>query len=149
MRAAILLTLFVAFGAGAREEPADDAAKDTAALKGKWEIVSSEFEGKDATAAYRGRTVIVIDGDKLYITDGFAKSNETSFKLDAKTKPRSIDIASAKEKENEKGKEMHGIYVLDKDSLKLCLSLEGERPKEFKTKAGDKTNLFVLKRQKP
>jgi hypothetical protein len=29
------------------------------------------------------------------------------------------------------------------------MSAGGERPKGFKTEAGDKTNLFVLKRRKP
>lgn len=117
MRAALLLTAFVASGPAAQEEAADKAAKDAAALKGKWEIVSSEFEGRLATAAYRPGTVIVIEGDQLYITDVFAKSDATRFKLDAKTKPRSIDIGG------DEGKAMKGIYSLDKDSLRLCLNL--------------------------
>jgi uncharacterized protein (TIGR03067 family) len=64
-------------------------------------------------------------------------------KLDATTEPKSIDLGAGGPKESK------GIYSLDKDTLKLCLNLEGKRPKDFKTKAGDKTNLFVLKRQKP
>lgn len=145
MKAAALLTLFVSLGAAAGQEPRAEAAKDAAALKGKWEVVSSEFEGKPATAAYRPGTVIVIEGDKLYFTDGFAKSESTKFKLDAKAKPRSIDIGE----DSVERKAAKGIYSLDGDSLKLCLSLAGQRPKEFKTASGDKTNLLVLKRQKP
>jgi uncharacterized protein (TIGR03067 family) len=143
MRTALLLAVFVALGPTAREEPADNAVKDAAALKGRWEIVSSEFEGRPATAAYRPGTVIVIEGEELYFTDGFAKSEATKFRLDARSKPRSIDIGG------DKGKAMKGIYTLDKNSLKLCLNLEGKRPEEFKTEAGDKNNLLVLKRQEP
>jgi uncharacterized protein (TIGR03067 family) len=141
MRTAALLTLLVSLGAAAGVEPKDETAEDAAALKGRWEVVSSEFEGKPATAAYRPGTVIVVEGDKLYFTDGFAESQPTTFKLDAKAKPRAIDVGE--------GKAAKGIYELDGDSLKLCLSLAAERPKEFKTAAGDKTNLLVLKRQKP
>jgi uncharacterized protein (TIGR03067 family) len=42
-----------------------------------------------------------------------------------------------------------GIYELNGDDLKVCLNLEGKaRPTEFKTKAGDKCLLLVLKRKK-
>jgi uncharacterized protein (TIGR03067 family) len=145
MRAATLITLFVALGATAWGAPQDETAKDTAALKGKWEVVSSELEGKPATTNYRPGTVIVIDGDELYFTDGFAKSQPTKFKIDAKAKPRSLDIGA----DEGNRKVLKGIYALDRDSLKLCLSLTAERPKEFKTAPGDKNTLLVLKRQKP
>ena len=124
-------------------------AEEAAALHGRWEVVSSEFEGKPASATYRPgtafATVIVIEGDELYFTDSFTKSKPSKFKIDAKVQPKSIDIGEDKEER----KASRGIYALDGDSLKLCLSGSGERPKEFKTTAGDKTNLFVLKRQKP
>ncbi|MDZ4686488.1 MAG: TIGR03067 domain-containing protein [Planctomycetaceae bacterium] len=145
MRSAALLTFFVSLLAAAQDVSKDKTNEDAATLKGRWEIVSSEFEGKPASAAYRAGTVIVFEGDKLYFTDGFAKSAPATFKLDEKAKPRSIDIGEDKS-DRKAGK---GIYSLDGDSLKLCLNLVGVRPKEFKTVAGDKTNLFVLKRQKP
>jgi uncharacterized protein (TIGR03067 family) len=142
MPTAALLAVVVSWGVAACDN--DQTAKDTAALKGKWEVVSAEFEGKPATTAYRPGTVIVIDGDELYFTDGFAKSKPTKFKIDAAAKPKAIDFG----KEQGERKALKGIYSLDGDTLKLCLNLTGERPKEFKTKAGDKTNLLVLKRQK-
>jgi uncharacterized protein (TIGR03067 family) len=145
MKTAGLLLLVIAASAAGRDDPKGQTAKDAEALKGKWEIVSSEFEGKPAGDAYKPGTLIVIEGDDLYFTDGFSQSSKAKFKLDATAKPKSIDVGVGKDKE----KPAKGIYSLDKDALKLCLSLEGERPKEFKTKAGDKTNLFVLKRQKP
>src|SRR5262245_39033208 len=62
-------------GAGRKNE----MDRDAVALQGRWEVVSSEFEGKPASAAYRPgtafATVIVIGGDELYFTDSFTKSN--------------------------------------------------------------------------
>lgn len=104
--------------------------------------MSSEFEGESATTVYRG-TLLVIEGDELYFTDGFAQSNPSRFRVDATSDPKSIDLGGG----DDPAGLTRGIYSLDEDSLKLCMSLEGERPKEFKTHAGDKTNLFVLKRQ--
>jgi uncharacterized protein (TIGR03067 family) len=124
----------------------DETARDTRALQGRWEIVSADFEGILGTVAYRRGTVIVVEADTLYFTDGFAKSQGSKFKLDAKAKPKSIDTR------NDKGMRktgITGIYELDGDTLKLCLNLAGKRPKEFKTSAGDQTNLMILKRQKP
>jgi uncharacterized protein (TIGR03067 family) len=72
--------------------PPPTPAGDTAALEGRWEVVSSEFEGQPATAAYRPGTVIVIEGGKFYFTDGSAKSGPTTVKLDAKAEPKSIDL---------------------------------------------------------
>jgi uncharacterized protein (TIGR03067 family) len=145
MRTVGLMLLVVVAPSVGQEKPQDQTAKDAEALKGKWEITSSEFEGQSAKDAYRPGTVIVIEGDELYFTDGFTKSPKAKFKLDTSTKPKSIDVGVGK---GEK-KAAKGIYSLDKDTLKLCLSLDGDRPKEFKTKAGDKANLFVLKCQKP
>jgi uncharacterized protein (TIGR03067 family) len=146
MRTAGLLLLILTASAAGQDKSTDQTAKDAEALKGKWEIVSAEYEGKQAKDAYKPGTVIVIVGDELYFTDGFAKSSKVKFKLDASTKPKSIDLGGGK---GEK-KSVKGIYALDKDMLKLCLSSsDGKRPKEFKTKAGDETNLFVLKRLKP
>lgn len=126
---------------------AEEFAKETSALQGRWEVVSAEFEGKPASAAYRPgtafATVIVINGDELYFSDSFTQSKPGKFRIDAKVQPKSIDLG-----EDTEGKTLRGIYSFDGDSLKLCTSGPGKRPKEFKTEPGDKTNLLVLKRQK-
>ena len=95
-------------------EKPDDRAKDLAALNGKWLIVSAEFEGMDSTPSPK-KTLIVIEKGKLHFTDGFVNSQPTKFKLNVRTKPRSIDL------EDGTGmKVQQGIYDLDKESLKLC-----------------------------
>jgi len=79
----------------------------------------------------------------MYFMDLLAKSAATKFTVDVSTKPKTIDIG------DDPKQSMVGIYMLDQDSLKLCLSIGGKRPTEFATKAGDKTNLLILKREKP
>ena len=112
MRTSALLTLCVYLGGCGTQESKDENAKDAAALKGKWAIVSSEFEGKPATAVYRKGTVIVFEDDKSYITNGFEKSDPTVFKLDANRKPKSIDLGEDKGER----KLVKGIYELDGES---------------------------------
>ena len=145
MKTAGFLFLVIAASAAGQDTAKDQNAKERLALKGKWEIVSAEFEGERAMDAYKPGTVIVIEGEELYFTDGFAKSEKTKFKIEASKKPKSIDVGGKKDGEEP----MKGIYSLEMDVLKLCLRIKGDRPQEFKTKAGDSTSLLELKRQKP
>jgi len=43
---------------------------------------------------------------------------------------------------------LKGIYTLDGDTLKICLTEKGDRPKEFKLDADSKAALMTLKRDK-
>jgi uncharacterized protein (TIGR03067 family) len=50
----------------------------------------------------------------------------------------------------DKGKTIRGIYELDGDTLRTCVSPPGEeRPSEFAAKADTDFMLFVYKRAKP
>src|SRR5689334_18878319 len=112
--AAALLALAGAAGAG---QP-DQAARDAAALKGEWELVSAESEGRPAPpGVYKPGTRVVVEGEGLYFTDALAKSNKSKFRLDPSTTPKSIDIGT----EKSPGGVMKGIYALDGDALRLCL----------------------------
>jgi uncharacterized protein (TIGR03067 family) len=134
------LVAFTFFGAGASEDNDNDAI----ALKGKWEIVAAQFEGEPATKTFRPGTTIVIEDGKLYFTDGFTRSENAKYKINSAKAPKWIDIDGG----GENGV-IKGIYSREKDTLKLCLNLMGMRPTEFKTTAGDKTNLLTLRRQNP
>src|SRR2546423_9086917 len=123
MRAATLVALLFGLTGCNRQgggKPSDD---DLKALQGKWQVVSSEFEGTPVTDRRRN-TIIVIEGDELYITDGFVQSKKEKFKLDPSTNPKSIDIDPGEKKAGK------GIYSVEKEALKLCLSTEvgGKRP---------------------
>jgi len=68
-----------------------------------------------------------------------------TFKLDLTQKPWRMDATGTKGPQ--RGRKYLGIYSLEDDVLKWCVSLPGsERPKEFATK--ESQFLLILKRQK-
>lgn len=75
------------------------------------------------------------------------KGGEGIYHLDASKSPKTIDFATL----GGARKTAIGIYTLDGDTLKMCLSIDpvkvAERPKEFTTKAGDMRVIVTLKRQ--
>ncbi len=74
-----------------------------------------------------------------------------TFKLDPTKKPKTIDMTVTEgRREQDQGKELHGIYELTKDGLKWCTSEPGgtERPKEFATKEGTRDLFVTLKKEK-
>jgi uncharacterized protein (TIGR03067 family) len=74
------------------------------------------------------------------------KQLELTFKLNAAKKPKEIDVTAKKNGQDEIHK---GIYVFDKDELKICISrAPDDRPTEFASQAGTMTELSRLKREK-
>ena len=47
-----------------------------------------------------------------------------------------------------KGATQKGLFVFEKDSLRICFGQEGKRPKELTAKAGSGQAMYVLKREK-
>jgi uncharacterized protein (TIGR03067 family) len=85
---------------------------------------------------------MVFEGDKvtLPIKDD---AKEVEFKLQPGKKPKQIDLLLGT------GKTAKGIYLLQGDTLKLCVEKEpgSERPSKFAT-AGTNHFLIVLKKKK-
>jgi uncharacterized protein (TIGR03067 family) len=126
--------------------PADDKKSDPkdalAALKGKWEIVTASFDGKES-AGLKGR-VIIFDEKEFTTYDGNKKGRTISFTVDGATNPRHIDLERGAD-----GVKALGIFTIGKDELKICYGEPGaERPAKFVSPAGDKLFLLVLKRAK-
>jgi uncharacterized protein (TIGR03067 family) len=132
-----------------KDKDKDDAKKDREALQGTWKVVSAEQGGKaqddatEYTMTFEKDTFTVKKGDELIV--------KGTFKIDPGKSPKTIDmtITEAK-KEQDKDKELHGIYEVGKDELKWCSGEPGtkERPKEFATKEGAKTLLVTFKKDK-
>jgi uncharacterized protein (TIGR03067 family) len=86
-----------------------------------------------------------VEGDKFLIT--LKKGDhEATFNVDPSKKPKTIDL-TLKGGDNE-GKEMKGFYMLDGDTLKICIAdpEHPDRPSEFKSK--DEVKVFTFKRVK-
>lgn len=107
---------------------------DADQLQGTWVVVSAEMAGKSSESSKGDK--FTFTGDKVVIENKVMKAAPTSFKIDATTNPKQIDIA---DKTPQKG-----IYQLDGDKLKLCYG--NKRPASFDSTAG---LLLAFKRQKP
>jgi uncharacterized protein (TIGR03067 family) len=123
----------------AADDKKPDAKADATALKGTWEVVSSQFDGNDLPTA--GRTLVF--GDKEFTAYvGDKKGRTLTLALEPTTNPKRIDL----DKGGKDGKAF-GIYALEKDELKICYGEPGaERPRAFESKAGSRVFLLVLKR---
>jgi uncharacterized protein (TIGR03067 family) len=119
--------------------PKDDVAgKEAARLKGTWKTVTGEIDGQPLSPPEK-QTNWVITGDKI-TWEGARGNAQTvwTFKVDPKKKPTEIELQTGRQI-------LKGIYELDGNTLLVCLGKD--RPSEFKTSAGSKHTLVVLKRQ--
>jgi len=140
MRPALAFLILLPFPLAAQEKK-PDARVDAEALKGIWEIVSTTHDGKDVPA--KGRT-LVFSGNAFTAYTGDRPERTIAFTLDATTDPKRIDL----DRGGKDGK-AYGIYLLDKDELRLCYGEPGaERPRAFESNAGRKVFLVLLKRAK-
>jgi uncharacterized protein (TIGR03067 family) len=108
------------------------------ALQGTW--VTAQDQGIDAKWTFEGETLKAsVNG-----TDYTCK-----VKVDPKAKPHAtIDLTVDEGPEESKGKVSKGLYKLDGDKLKLCVSVPGkDRPKEFE-QSEDEAYVFELKKEK-
>ena len=136
----LLLSFLVAVPLGADEKKGDPTA-DLAALKGKWEVVTAEFDGAEQNNL-KGRVLDFGDGE-FTAYDKDKKGRTLKFKLDPAANPKQIDL-----ERGDAGGPMKGIYSVTKDELKLChAERNAARPKAFGSPAGDKVFLLVLKRK--
>jgi uncharacterized protein (TIGR03067 family) len=133
--------LAAAVGAG------DDAAKAAKELQGEWRGVEAEAQGNKATQEAARKVRMVIKGDEITVNPE-GEVRKSKFKLDPSQSPRAIDLIP--QDGPDKGKTVKGIYSLEKGRLRICTPNYGgdigQRPKEFKTQAGDGLALIVLER---
>jgi uncharacterized protein (TIGR03067 family) len=137
---------------------------DAENLRGTWRLIASEFDG---VKIGEGRPEIkdsklVIDKasitlhSKLFHSPNVPLDPEDvkvlgKMTLDAKKNPKEISLTWEKDPWNNKEDfTRRGIYALDGDSLKICLSLDEETkalPSEFSAKFGSKRSLSIFKRE--
>jgi uncharacterized protein (TIGR03067 family) len=132
------LTVALAAGLLVTSAAGGDNKKELAKFQGTWELSSGEKDGKKQMAklfrVIKGNTYTLKDADDKVIAEG-------TFKLDASTSPKSIDVT------RKGGKPVLGIYAFDGEMQKICLAPQGKpRPKAFSSK--DDHILSVWKRPK-
>jgi uncharacterized protein (TIGR03067 family) len=136
--ACVALTLV---GPAARAD--DKPKKAPAELQGSWKLSSIEMDGKMIDPVGGGEPRWVIKGDKIL----YGGEEIIQFTADPSTTPRIIDL-KFRDPENV----YEGIYVVEKDTLKVCLNRKADgakdRPGEFKTKDTGDWVLLAFEREK-
>ena len=126
----------------------DDAAAKTELkkLEGVWQITSGEKDGKSIDSIKRDKVTVSRDNFTVH-HDGKVEFTAT-IKLYPNKKPKAVDLRITSEKH--KGKTVLGIYELNGDDLKFCITEAGakSRPTDFSAKPGTDYLAVVLKREK-
>ncbi|MFN9718198.1 MAG: TIGR03067 domain-containing protein [Planctomycetota bacterium] len=137
-----------------RSNIAPDANKDVEGLQGTWEVVEGAHNGDGwlgfVSAAYRfnvkGKTILISSkfGNPPEPTDNL----EWCFKIDTTKDPKAIYFADHHSKFE--GSVLYGIYELNGDILRICISedLKGA-PAEFSAEEGSGRIVMKLKRTIP
>ena len=119
----------------------DKPKKDEDAIQGVWLL--EKFEGGGAPPPDRGPIRFTFAEGKLEVNMGGRPADKQGeYTLDPTAKPKAIDLVNHEQK-------APGIYELDGDTLRICLS-EGAgaaRPTEFKGE-GMRVALVTFKRVK-
>lgn len=141
-----LLTIGLVSSTGAQDEA---SKKDLDDLQGTWRLVSREKDGKADTSEAIKDVLMANSGDKFSFKGAASGAGalKGTFKVDATKKPRAMDRMPTDGPQ--KGKTLLGIYLLEGDTLKICVSIAGkERPSEFATAPKSGLVLSVFKREK-
>jgi uncharacterized protein (TIGR03067 family) len=134
-----LLVIALAVAAPA---PKDPPKKDPPGPIGRWALERATFAGM-ALPAMDLTVTFTADGRyETKVAGGEAQVSGT-FSADPKKQPAEIDVT-----EPAGGQVSASIYRIDGDTLTICTTTGGERPKTFDAPAGSKFVLLVLKRIK-
>jgi uncharacterized protein (TIGR03067 family) len=126
----------------------DQTQADTQSIQGTWKFVSVEYEGQPNPKKI-GDTITFMKDRIMFDQSGIdaAKIHDMTFKLDAATKPKEIDMIT---KMGKKVFSWKGIYELDGNTLKYCIAKpDRPRAKDFATGFRNGRTLSVLERVQP
>jgi len=116
-------------------------------LQGEWNVVFLEVNGLvPAPSVYAGAK-IVVKGDQ-FTSIAMGASYGGKLELDPETLPKNFQMKFTDGPE--KGNTNYGIYELEGDRWKICLTITGgPAPAEFATSPGSGRALETLDRWKP
>ena len=116
---------------------------DVEGLQGTWNVVALEIDGMPMDAIPPG-ACIQVKGSR-FLTSGMGADYEGEVVVDGTAKPKRFDLTFTTGPE--KGNTSLGIYELDGDSWRMCLTTRGgKRPARFATKGGTGHALQTLVR---
>jgi uncharacterized protein (TIGR03067 family) len=127
---------------------ADAKEAELKKLEGSWKIVSIGRQGEALKDAGSATETWTVKGDQYTAKAGSAMA-KYRLNVDPNKRPRTID--QTLERPDGKLVPMYGIYELNGDNLKICLSFSGkeeERPDSFTTPMNSNRIIYVLKREK-
>src|SRR5438445_3443166 len=119
----------------AAAEPSQDVVRrEMRMLQGVWKIISVERDGKAAPKDEINDGTVFIQGNRLIIQTKDSHQ-DMDYGLDPAKQPKGIDLRSREGRSRENL--VRGIYALERERLKLCVSQGGqERPADFTTAPG-------------
>jgi uncharacterized protein (TIGR03067 family) len=140
------LVLAAGLSVAADDKDKDVLDKEYAKFEGTWQIVSLEVDGMKVPEEAFKESRLIIKGKEFTMKEKIATYKGT-FLIDPTKKPKTIDMKFTEGPE--KGNTSLGIYELDGEDFKLCLTITAkDRPTEFAAKAKSGLGLEVLKREK-
>ncbi|HEV8385697.1 MAG TPA: TIGR03067 domain-containing protein [Candidatus Acidoferrales bacterium] len=117
--------------------------KEIDRLQGTWSISSLELDGRPMPAM----GTIVVKGSR-FTTSAMGEDYSGTISVDGNKTPNTFDLKFTSGPE--KGNTNYGIYELDGDTWKICLSITGkDRPTDFASQPGSGHALEILQREKP
>lgn len=121
----------------------DSKDKDLEPFQGNWKVELIEENGQREPEGEAARYKISILRETMTVyLDG--RSETTTFKIDASTTPKSIDLTP--NYGADKGRTFKGIYEFYGDRLRICAKPTGDRPKEFAS--GEGVLILLLRRSR-
>jgi uncharacterized protein (TIGR03067 family) len=128
----------------AADEPKPGPDKDEKAILGTWAVTKAEREGQSDDKAEGNKLTFEKQGKLKFQRKGEEDAKTGTYKLDTAKSPHQLTIAP-----DDGSPEITAIYKIDGDQMKICMPRpDAELPTEFATKAGSKSMLLVLKREK-
>ncbi len=112
-------------------------------LQGEWIAAEVVANGETVPADALAGIKLKIKGNEYFVETGEGPDQGT-FKLNASTNPKSMDVSA------QSGTELPAIYEVSGDTFKACYAANGAaRPAEFKSTQGSDHVLAVYKRKSP
>jgi uncharacterized protein (TIGR03067 family) len=138
----LIVGLAIVVAAPAAKDP---PKKEPPSIIGEWAGESGVRGGKPDNPPPGTSITFTKDGKVIMKEGGEGRAEEATYKADSKKDLAEIDITPpAREKEQT----LLGIYKIEGDTLTLCFSMGGERPKAFEAPAGTQIMLITCKRVK-